>query len=99
MAIPDYQTAMLPTLRCLEDGLPHSRADVVSAISTHFQLSEGEREQLLPSGKMTVIRSRVGWAVSYMKQAGLVTAPKRGVYQITERGQKEIGRASCRERV
>lgn len=96
MAIPDYQTAMLPTLRFLEDGLPHNRAEVVSAVSNHFQLSEDERQQLLPSGKMTVTRSRVGWAVSYMKQAGLVTAPRRGVYQITERGRQVLAKNPAR---
>ena len=90
MPIPDYQTAMLPTLRLLADGGPHTRANVVDAVAGHFQLTEDERNQLLPSGKMTVIRSRVGWAVSYMKQAGLISAPRRGVYQITERGQKVL---------
>lgn len=86
MSIPDYQTLMLPVLRLLADGAPHLRADVAEAIADQFRLSEAERRQLLPSGKMTVLRNRVGWAISYMKQAGLLRLPKRGTYQITERG-------------
>lgn len=92
MAIPDYQTAMLPTLRVLADGEPHGRAAVTEAVADHFGLSDAERRELLPSGRMTVIRSRVGWAVSYMKQGGLISAPRRGVYQITERGRQILAR-------
>ncbi|HWO89200.1 MAG TPA: restriction endonuclease [Gemmatimonadales bacterium] len=83
---------MLPTLRVLADGKPHGRAAVTEAVADHFGLSDAERRELLPSGKMTVIRSRVGWAVSYMKQAGLISAPRRGVYQITERGRQVLAR-------
>lgn len=96
MAIPDYQTAMLPTLRLLADGAPHGRAEVVDAVASQFQLSDEERHQVLPSGKMTVIRSRVGWAVSYMKQAGLVAAARRGVYQITDRGRQVLSKNPAR---
>jgi restriction system protein len=42
---------------------------------------------MLPSGKTTVVQSRVGWALAYMKQAGLLGSSKRGVYQIAERGR------------
>jgi restriction system protein len=42
---------------------------------------------MLPSGKATVFGSRVGWALTYMSQAGLATRPKRGVYVITDRGR------------
>jgi restriction system protein len=45
---------------------------------------------MLPSGKATVFGSRVGWALTYMSQAGLVTRPKRGVYVISDRGRKVL---------
>lgn len=88
MAIPDYQTAMLPVLQCLRDGIEHRRPDIVRFVADHFQLTDAERKQLLPSGKMPVIRSRVSWALSYLKQAQVIAAPKRGVYRITPRGQE-----------
>ena len=34
--------------------------------------------------------SRVGWALTYMSQAGLTSRPKRGVYVITDRGLKVL---------
>ncbi len=45
---------------------------------------------MLPSGKATVFGSRVGWALTYMSQAGLITRPKRGVYVISERGRNVL---------
>ena len=86
MSIPDYQTVMLPLLRLLADGREHPVRGAVEAISDEFHLSPNERQQLLPSGTSTVIGSRVGWARTYMKKAGLVDSTKRGVIKITERG-------------
>ena len=42
---------------------------------------------MLPSGTAPLFDNRVGWARTYLKQAGLLTSPKRGVFQITERGK------------
>jgi restriction system protein len=51
-------------------------------------ISDDEREELLPSGKQPVFSNRVGWAVTYMVKAGLVRRPRRGVVAITERGKQ-----------
>ena len=86
MAIPDYQTVMLPLLRLLGDGRERSLAEAVEAISTEFRLAPDERQQLIPSGTSTVIGNRVGWARTYMKKAGLVDSSKRGFVRATGRG-------------
>lgn len=59
-------------------------------MADHFRLTEAERLALLPSGKAPVIRSRTGWALSYLKQAGLVRTVKRGIYEITPRGREAL---------
>src|SRR5205085_548730 len=56
-------------------------------ISNEFHLTPDERQKLLPSGASTVIGSRVGWARTYMKKAGLLDSPRRGFIQITTRGR------------
>ena len=84
--IPDYQTVMLPLLRFLGDGRERSLGEAVEAISGEFHLTPEERHQLLPSGTSTVIGSRVGWARTYMKKAGLIDSTKRGFIRATERG-------------
>ncbi len=86
MAIPDYQTLMLPLLRLMSDGQPHTLRDLVAQLSQKFQLTPQERSQLVPSGKRTVFYDRVGWAKTYLVQAGLLETQQRGTYRITPRG-------------
>ncbi len=78
---------MLPVLRSLEDGELHVRQKVLATVTDFFNLSEAERKEMLPSGKAPVIRSRISWAITYLKQAGLLHSPKRGVYRLTDRGR------------
>ena len=87
MPIPDYQTIMLPLLRLSSDGLEHRFRDVVEQLATQFNLNDSERSELLPSGTAPVFDNRVGWSRTYLKQAGLLTSPKRGIFQITESGK------------
>lgn len=90
MAIPDYQTLMLPFLRLLRDGAEHRAAEAVEALSDEFGLSPEEREQHLASGPQTVMRNRTGWVCTYLKKAGVIESPRRGVFCITERGQSVL---------
>jgi restriction system protein len=92
MAIPDYQTIMLPLLRLTGDGHEHTKRAIVAELAETFQLSEAERLQLLPSGKQTVFENRTGWARTYLKQAGLIEPVRRGVVRITERGKEVLTR-------
>lgn len=78
---------MLPLLRFAADGAEHSFKDAVEALATEFRLTEAERGEYLPSGQQPVIDNRVGWASTYMKKAGLLAAPRRGVIKITDRGR------------
>jgi restriction system protein len=87
---------MLPVLQILRNGGEHHRRALADAMADHFSLSAAEREALLPSGKMPVIRSRTGWALSYMKQAGLVRSPRRGWYEITPLGVETLATAPHR---
>jgi restriction system protein len=87
---------MLPVLRVLEAGGPRHRREVVAAVTDSLHLSEAERQQTLASGKATVILSRVGWALAYLKQARLVESPSRGVYQLTDRGRDVLARKPSR---
>lgn len=86
MAIPDYQTLMLPLLRLLSDNNEHLLREAVQELANEFNLTEEERRQLLPSGVSTVIGSRVGWARTYLHKAGLVESKRRGCLQISARG-------------
>ena len=86
MAIPDYQSIMLPLLKFTGDGEEHSRREAIEALADEFSLTDEERKELLPSGRQATFNNRVGWARTYMTKAGLLESTKRGYFQITERG-------------
>ena len=86
MAIPDYQSIMLPLLKFAGDGEEHSLREAIEDLADEFSLTDEERKELLPSGRQATFNNRVGWARTYMKKAGLLESTKRGYFQITERG-------------
>lgn len=65
LAIPDYQTLMLPVLRIAAEG--ETRVpEVAEKVAYEFGLSSEERDQLLPSGRQRILHNRVlhveGWS-------------------------------------
>ena len=88
MAIPDYQTIMLPLLKEISDGNEHPLQQVIEALAQQFSLSDVERKELLPSGGQFIFHNRVGWARTYLKKAGMLSTPRRGIMHITDRGLK-----------
>jgi restriction system protein len=90
MPIPDFQTCMLPFLSHLGDGVEHPLRDTEESLARHFELTPAERAELLPSGQQGVFKNRIGWARTFLKKAGLIAAPKRAVFKITERGLKVL---------
>lgn len=96
MPVPTHEDCMLPALLRLADDHAHHRTALADEMADHFKLTSDERNALLPSGKATVIRSRTGWALSYMKQANLVQSVRRGWYQITDAGQQLLKSSPAR---
>ncbi|WEN41616.1 Mrr restriction system protein [Thauera sp. GDN1] len=96
MPIPDYQTLMLPLLRLAGDGGEHRFRDAVEYLAAQFGLTDAERGELLPSGTAPIFDNRVGWARTYLKQAGLIKSVKRGIFRITESGVELLARAPDR---
>ncbi|NUS38764.1 MAG: restriction endonuclease [Lysobacter sp.] len=92
MTIPDYQTLMLPVLRATSDGDEHQMKEIISLLIDRYDMTEEEKTQLLPSGTANVFGSRVAWAKTYLKQAGLLSSPRRGVFVITNAGRELLAR-------
>lgn len=85
MTIPDYQTLMLPVLRCAAESVT-TVPEAANAIAEQFELTPDEREELLPSGKQRILHNRIHWAKFYMTKAGLIDSPKRGQFQASALG-------------
>jgi len=87
MAIPDFQTIMLPLLKMASDGREHSVREAREALASEFELTDEEKKTLLPSGRQAVFDNRVAWAKTYLQQAALLHAPRRGCFRISDRGR------------
>lgn len=86
MPIPDFQTLMRPLLELHSDKNEHLNRDLVDTLAQQFKLTEEERREMLPSGRAKLFDNRVGWAKTYIANAGLIQSPKRAISVITERG-------------
>ncbi len=90
MAIPDYQTVMLPLLKLVRDEKEYSLRELIDDLANEFKLSQEEKEKLLASGRKAIFYDRVGWAKTYLGQAKLLEFTRRGFFKISERGVKLI---------
>lgn len=90
MSIPTYNEFYESILELLSDGKVHNSKETMEHCATAFHLSAEDRMRRLPSNRQTVLANRVGWARTYLKKAGLIEAPGRGQYRITESGRAAI---------
>jgi restriction system protein len=88
MAVPDFQSMMLPFLQFATDGNEHELSAVTEHIAQHFKLTPADREDMVPTGNQTRLGNRVGWCRTHLKNAGLIEYVKSGVFRITARGKE-----------
>jgi len=89
MAVPDYQSLMLPLLKLAdEEKAEISNGDAVEALGNRLGLTEADLKELLPSGVQPTFVNRVAWAATYMRKAGLLESIRRGYFKITARGKE-----------
>lgn len=90
--IPDFQTLMLPFLKVINDGNSHSIHEIYDRLCEQYQLTQEEKEIMLPSGNQAIMRNRVGWTRTYLKKAGLISSPQRATFLITDEGKNVLTR-------
>ena len=89
MAVPDYQSVMLPLLQFAGAKKDEtSTGEVIEVLAKEFGLTDEDLKEVLPSGIQSTFVNRTGWAATYMKKAGLLESTRRGYYRITSRGQE-----------
>jgi restriction system protein len=90
MAIPDFQSVMLPLVKLLGDGQERTMREVTVLLAGSFHLTIPETEELLPSGQQSIFSNRVAWAKSHLKAAGLLDNPTRGRVRISDLGRSVL---------
>lgn len=102
MAVPAFFEFLPVILEVLSTGEIKSNKEIREEVKSKIVLSDEEISELRPSKKQTVFVNRVGWAITYLYQAGLLIRPKRGNYQLSETGRQYVlknGRGADRIRL
>ena len=85
--LPKYTelfSAVLQVLQEHPEGL--RRPQVKEQVAKLALLSASQMREPMPSGRGLLYESRIGWAMSYLKYAGLAETPTRGTWRLTEDG-------------
>jgi restriction system protein len=88
VAVPDYQSFMLPILRLMADGKEHSLVELHGRLAGEMNLASADLEERLPSGTQTKYSNRVQWSTVYLAKAGVLKRVRRTVLAITNRGRQ-----------
>ena len=62
--------------------------EIIGRIANQLSLSESDLREMVPSGLQTRVENRTTWAISKLKNAGLLEYPTRGQSQITRKGRE-----------
>lgn len=89
MAIPKFDELFNEVLELLSDKKEYKTRDVKEILSKKLDLTDEERQQLIPSGTEPIIKNRIGWSITSLKKAGYVESKKWGSVNITDLGLKE----------
>lgn len=76
----------LPFLQCLADGQAKHTSVLQAAIEESLNISDEDRQEMIPSGQSSKVANRVGWTRTHLNKAGLVEQVTRGHYRITPEG-------------
>ncbi len=90
MAVPDFQSMMLPLLEAIADGAEHLNSAAYDSVAKRMKVAEEDLQLMKAGGQKTVFYDRAAWGKTYLKKGGLIQSPKRGTIQITESGQRVL---------
>lgn len=90
MAVPDFQTLMLPVLRAVASQDTISSVELRKVVADVVRLSADDLAEMLPSGRQSTFANRVAWANVFLQRAMLIEPVKRGVYRATTRGREVL---------
>ena len=88
MAVPKANQFYRAVLEVTSKGATSlSVKEIIEQITARFSLTEDDSADMVPSGTQTRVENRTYWAISKLKNAGLLVHPARGQSQITPQGR------------
>lgn len=90
--LPDYSEFRRKALKAVFNYQSLSRKEIDQIIigKGYLDLTEEQKSLSVINTGRRRYKTRIGWAVTYLYQAGLLQRPKRGIYEITERGLEAL---------
>ncbi len=87
--VPSYDELLWPTLQALKSlGDSASIAEIEDKVIEISGLSDSQIQERHGDGPQTEIQYRLAWARTYLKKVDAITNTNRGVWAITEAGQR-----------
>lgn len=86
MANPGFQEYFLPILNYLKGKEAVNRRVIMNDLAEIMSLSIEDKRETIPSGFEPIYQNRIGWALTYLKKAGLLEVPVRSHWIITREG-------------
>ncbi len=96
MPIPDFQSLMLPVLKSLSGGAEMPISKVRTHVANIEGLTPDDLRELFPSSLKPVFTKRMRFAVTALSRAGLVEKARRGVYRLTDDGERLLAQSPTR---
>ncbi len=92
MDMPKFYETFIPILDMLADGrIIHHRELLNKIVDKYYsKLPKELLEKKTKSGELLIL-NRIAWGKSYLKKAGYIHYPERGIVQITQKG-KEVNK-------
>ena len=88
--MPTHQELVLPVLRALKEmGDSAASRDIITQVAENYPDAEKLGQITYPTRpNVSVLEDRAGWSLSTAKRIGAIEQPSRGMYLITEFGEK-----------
>lgn len=85
--MPKWNELLLPAIKYYADGVPHRNRTAKAEIADSLNLADDLRRETYSKSHDNTIENRIGWALSALKTAELLSQHERGYFVITEKGK------------
>lgn len=90
MSVPEFKYFYLSSLKFFKDKKIHTKKEISELNAEYFELTEKDKEEKTGKGTAIKYKDRTNWAIDHMFHAGLLKKEDRGMYLISEEGEKVL---------
>ena len=87
MILPGFQDFFYPILKYSSEYSEISLNEIRDFLTKHFNLTDKDKAERVPSGVQTKFDNRIYWTKTYLSKANLIENTKRSHFKITEKGR------------